>query len=68
MSENKKRSKLAETLHEACANGDGTYNGVKALKWLADVLHPGNDLTGEEIQEIWDSERLLRQALKGGKE
>jgi len=42
----------AKTLEEACANGDGTYNALKALSWLSEVLNPGKGLPLSEVGEI----------------
>jgi len=42
----------AATLGEACANGDGTFNGVRALSWLSEVLRPGRGLPVEEVEAI----------------
>lgn len=42
----------AKTLDEACANSSGTYNGVRLLSWLSEVLHPGAGLSEEEVREI----------------
>jgi hypothetical protein len=47
----------AKTLGEACDNGDGTYNGLKLLSWLSEVLHPGKGVPLAEVQEIADRER-----------
>lgn len=44
----------AKTLGEAAMNPDGTYNGLRALSWLSDILNPGNGLTVEEVQKIAD--------------
>lgn len=42
----------AKTLGEACANSGGTYNGVRLLSWLSEVLHPGAGLSEDEVREI----------------
>ena len=44
----------AKTLGEAAMNPDGTYNAIKALSWLSDVLNPGKGLPVEEVQKIAD--------------
>lgn len=43
-----------QTLEDVCSNGDGTYNGAKALAWLSEVLHPGSGLSEAEVLAIWD--------------
>lgn len=48
------------TLDEASRNPDGTYNGIKVLKWLADVLTPKHGLTEEDIEQI--RYRVLKKA------
>ncbi|MWV17551.1 hypothetical protein F3I16_16030 [Pseudomonas sp. L-22-4S-12] len=42
----------AATLDEACANGDGTYNGVRMLSWLSEVLIPGRGMSVAEVRQI----------------
>lgn len=44
----------AATLGEACDNGDGTYDGLRALSWLSEVLNPGRGLPVAEVQKIAD--------------
>jgi hypothetical protein len=49
-------SKLTDkTLGEAAQNPDGTYNGVAALRWLAEAL------SGTSISEA-EGQELLRKA------
>jgi hypothetical protein len=50
----------ALTLHEACANGDGTYNGARALSWLSEALHPGKGMSIEEVLRAWDRAKAER--------
>jgi hypothetical protein len=53
----------ARTLGEAAANGDGTYNGARAMAWLSEALHPGSGLTEQEVKNMWDKvqrERAIR--------
>jgi hypothetical protein len=53
----------AETLDEAASNGDGTYNGARALSWLSEALHPGRGFTEQEVRDMWEQvkrERALR--------
>lgn len=42
----------AKTLGEAALNADGTYNGLRALSWLSEVLNPGRGIPVEEVAEI----------------
>jgi hypothetical protein len=42
----------AKTLDEAALNPDGTYNGLRALSWLSDVLTGGKGLSEQEVTEI----------------
>jgi hypothetical protein len=42
----------AETLEQACANGDGTFNGFRLLSWLSDVTNPGQGLSIEEVEQL----------------
>lgn len=52
----------AKTLGEACANGNGTYNGIRLLSWLSEVLHPGKGLSEEEVREIAAEVERKREA------
>lgn len=47
----------AHTLEEAAGNGDGTYDGAKALAWLSQVLAGDRGLTEAEIREAFDVAR-----------
>jgi hypothetical protein len=42
----------AKTLDEASRNDDGSYNGVKALSWLFEVLFPGNGMDEAEVLQL----------------
>ena len=42
----------AETLDEACTNGDGTYNGYRLLSWLSEALNPGKGFPEEEVRKM----------------
>ena len=44
----------AKTLDEAALNPDGTYNGLRALSWLSDVLTNGKGIPVEEVEKIAD--------------
>jgi hypothetical protein len=50
----------ARTLNEASANGDGTYNGARALSWLSEVLFPGKSLSEAEVREIFEQAKAKR--------
>lgn len=52
----------AKTLDEASLNPDGTYNGLRALSWLSDVLTGGKGLSEEEVAKIAEEVK----AKKGG--
>ena len=55
----------AETLEEAAANYDGTYDGARALSWLSEALHPGRGISEEEVRKAWEdaqAERARKQA------
>jgi hypothetical protein len=43
----------AETLDEACANGDGTFNGYKLMSWLSEAVAPGRGISEDEVKKIW---------------
>lgn len=53
----------AKTLDQACANGNGTYNGHRLLSWLSEVLHPGKGLSEDEVRQI-DAEVRAKRAPK----
>lgn len=53
----------AKNLDEACANGNGTYNGYRMLSWLSEVLHPGKGLSEAEVREI-EAEVRAKRAQK----
>ena len=44
----------AKTLDEASRNDDGSYNGVKALSWLSEVLFPGNGMDEADVRQLVD--------------
>ena len=54
----------AETLGEAAMNTDGTYNALKALSWLSDVMNPGKGLSLAEVEKIADEVKAKRAATK----
>jgi hypothetical protein len=51
----------AKTLAEACSNGDGTYDGLRALSWLSEVLNPGKGFSVDEVKEIHDQVQRRHQ-------
>jgi hypothetical protein len=53
----------AKTLGEAAINPDGTYNAIRALSWLSDVMTGGKGLSEEEVSKIAADVR----AKKGGR-
>jgi hypothetical protein len=42
----------ASTLGEAAMNPDGSYNALKALSWLSEVMRPGKGLPVSEVEKI----------------
>lgn len=47
----------AKTLGEACANGDGTYNGFRLMSWLSAIADPtGKGFTEEEVRQLYEEE------------
>ena len=53
----------AKTLGEACANGDGTYNGLKLMAWLSESVNPGHGFSEEEVQKIWEEVKAKKVAI-----
>lgn len=49
-----------QTLDEVARNPDGTYNGYKMLAWLSNVLHPGVELSPEDVQKMAEEIRMER--------
>lgn len=54
----------AKTLDEACANGDGTFNGYKLMCWLSEVVAPGRGISEDEVKKIW-ADAQAKAARKG---
>ena len=50
----------AKTLGEACDNGDGTYNGIRLLSWLSEVVRPGKGLSVKEVSKIAEEAKARR--------
>lgn len=42
----------AKTLGEACDNGDGTFNGLKLMSWLSEVMNPSKGLSLSEVEKL----------------
>lgn len=42
----------AKSLGEAALNPDGSWNGVRALSWLSEALHPGAGISEDEVRQI----------------
>lgn len=58
-----------KSMHEATANGDGTYDGRKLVRWLFEAT-TGEEMTAEEAEAlIIDAKRKAedRRAIKVGK-
>ena len=52
----------ANTLGDACANGDGTYDGAKALAWLSDVLTRGKGVPVDEVRTMFAEDKANHDA------
>jgi hypothetical protein len=44
----------ARTVNDACANGDGTYNGFRPLSWLSEVTAPGRGLSEADVRALYE--------------
>lgn len=44
-------------LHTACANGDGTYSGVKLAQWLVEAVS-GKPLSEEDAKQIIEDAKV----------
>lgn len=55
----------AETLEEACANGDGTYNGARLLSWLSAAVTGGKGISVEEAEHLWRDAKAKAEQKKG---
>jgi hypothetical protein len=51
----------AKTLGEAADNGDGTWNGARALSWLSEVLYPGKSLSEADVRKLWEEAQERRR-------
>ena len=55
-----------KTLGEACANGDGTYNGARLMSWLSAAVTGGKGIPVEEVEQMWrDAKAKAEQKKKG---
>jgi hypothetical protein len=53
--------RLADTLEAAAGNGDGTYDGARALSWLSALLMPvTGGLSEQEVREVWEEVKARR--------
>lgn len=52
----------ATTLDEAAANGDGTFNGARALSWLSEAMNPGKGASEAEVRAAWEVARRRKAA------
>ena len=50
----------AKNLDEACSNGNGTYNGIRMLSWLSEVMRPGKGLSEEDVRQIVEEVKAKR--------
>jgi hypothetical protein len=50
----------AKTLGEACANPDGTYNGLRLMSWLSEAVDPGYGISLEEVESIYQEIKSKR--------
>lgn len=51
----------AKTLGEACANGDGTYDGVRLMQFLFSAVTGGKQIATEEVRQMWDEAKAKRE-------
>lgn len=55
-------SKLTDKpLGEACGNGDGTYNGFTAMRWLFEAL-TGKPMSDQEVRQLFEEAKAKRAA------
>lgn len=50
----------ARNLKEAASNGDGTYNGFRALSWLSEALHPGQGVSEQDVRADYEKAKRER--------
>lgn len=53
-----------EDYHTFCANGDGTYDGVKAFQWLYNVATRGKRISYEDAKKDVAEAIAKRKAAK----
>lgn len=51
----------AKTLGEACANGDGTYNGLRMMQFLFSAVTGGKEISEQEVQDMWEQAKSRRR-------
>lgn len=49
----------------ACANGDGTYSGTKAVQWLMEAM-TGKPMSDEDARALVAEAQERAKAKKGG--
>lgn len=54
---------MDQTLGEAAGNGDGTYNGYLAMRWLYEAL-VGKPLTDAEVRYMWEQAKQRAAAKR----
>lgn len=42
----------AKSIEEACANGDGTFNGYRLMSYLSEAMNPGKGFSVEEVEAM----------------
>ena len=53
--------RLAKTVGEACANGDGTYDAYRLFSWLSRVVGGGDGISVEEVKQLADEVKERRR-------
>lgn len=56
----------AKTLGEAALNPNGTYNGIKALSWLSEVLNPGRGFSEAEVKKLAEEAKAKAKSRGNG--
>ena len=46
-------------LHSAASNGDGTYNGLTAVRWLFEAIS-GKPMSEDEARRMWEEAKAKR--------
>jgi len=50
-------------LHSASADGDGTYNGLVAIRWMYEALS-GKPMSDEEARKLWAEAQAKAKAKR----